>query len=273
MERSTNTKQNRALRNKKRNARVAIALSAVTLLAMGGPFVLTKVRAVSSLVAAKISGAVHLERYECEQLGSSNLSALVNSERIRLASGVKVGDELLPLDLDHVEKKILSIPWIRTVQVKKQLPANLIVRYSLHQARAIVPRQSKPWIVSDTLEWIAPYKKMIEAQTPTFSGVDLPVLVREETLVAELSWLEALEKQFTVHEVSVGNDGRVSAIVELKYTSHSTKVVVVGFGNPHLHQLERLRSVASYLVKNNIIVSSIDLRGGKKVVVNIGKRS
>ena len=110
----------------------------------------------------------------------------------------------------------------------------------------------------------------------------MKVIGSEESLELELHWLETFERALSpyllqVHEINFswpkpGEPARGTSIIELQYPSKALKLAVVAAGEPVDEALFRLKKVVHYLIKNNILVSTIDLRPGKKVVVNVGKR-
>jgi cell division protein FtsQ len=218
----------------------------------------------------RISSMMLLEQVVWEEVGSTNLSAQVTKDLMWEASGLRLGQEMLGIDLNDLEKRLLSIPWVESAQIQKKLPSTLLVRYTVHHARAIGLRQGRPWKISSTGLWVAPV-----ASGP---AMDLPVLTGADTLGMELRWLDALERELNgpllqIHEVNFSaSSGKLTAIAELQFSSQSAKVRVLASGAPAQDTLNRLNRVVQYLIKNNILVSTIDLRPGKKVVVNVGKR-
>lgn len=246
-----------------------IALSLVASAAIGlGVFERGRVERFIEQGRARVSQMMRLETLVWEEVGASNLSNRVSKEMLLSVSQLKLGQEMLPIDLDALEKRLLSVPWIESLQIQKKLPSTILVRYTVHQARAFGLRKGKLWLVSSGGKWIAPF-------SPDLS-LDLPLLAREDSTELELSWLEALENGLgsllvQVHEVSFSRDrSRSSALVELQYTSQSVKLMILGAGRPAPDSLDRLKRVVQYLIKNNILVATVDLRMGKKVVVNVG---
>lgn len=244
------------------------ATSAVVLAVREAPVVRHWVDEMQQRLHSRIASAMRLNEVIWEEEGSTNLSHRVLKENLWSVSGLKLGQEILTVDLADLEKKLLTIPWIESVQIQKKLPSTILVKYTTHHARALGMRKNRLWSVSATGQWIAP----LEQFTP-----DLPVLANEVTLPVELLWLDALEQQLAsqgilVHEINLSQSSGMSALIELKYHSRSARMVLRALGRPEPMALSRLKRVVQYLIKNNILVSAIDLRPGKKVVVNVGKR-
>jgi len=266
------------------NTRKSIALSVVALCAVALSLRETRlavetvgVKLYSTLtqpVTSRVSSLMKLDRVLWEEAAVTNLSDRISKDALLKVSGLKVGQEMLRIDLATIEKRLLSVPWIESVQIRKRLPSTIIIRYSLHQARSIGLKKGKPWIISPSGEWIAPV-----AQLGTdANALDLPLLVNSENIALELQWLSAIESHLreyipNVHELNyVERADRVEALIELKYASQSHKLQLIGMSQPTEESIARLREVVRYLIKNTILVSTIDLRSGKKVVVKVQKR-
>lgn len=220
-------------------------------------------------ISSRISSVLKLDQVVWEEVGSTNLSHKVTQELLWSMSDLKIGQEMLKIDLKALESRLLGVPWIESVQLQKKLPSTLHVKYTVHHARALGLKKSKLWSVSSHGSWIAP----VGAE----SAVDLPLLVGESTVDQELLWLDTLEKELgallhQVHEVNFAPEtSKLTALIELRFTSQPLKISLVANGMPTPESINRLRRVVQYLIKNNILISTIDLRPGKKVVVNVGR--
>ena len=190
------------------------------------------------------------------------------------------GQPLFETPLAEIEKKLMTIPWLKSVRIQERLPSGLFIQYETHQAKAIGLREHKPWLLSAEGYWIAP---------ASASELDLPVLSGFESREDAVDWLGTFEKIFNekvlqVHEVTAthlheGPAIKIQALVEMRYRhpvgGQAAKVLVIadaGAGSSRDKMFIRLKRVIQYLIKNNILVSTIDLRAGQKVVVNVGKR-
>ncbi|GEM_PF-1610191 len=280
--------QQRALGSQSRRRRSRLLwLSVVTLVAAVilitlGPKILFE---TSHWITERVSRNFLLEEIEWQEIGDSNLSAFVTQELLWQTSGLRKGDEVLKVQLSEIEARLLSIPWIESVQIQKKIPSSLLVQYSVHAARALLLKKNQLWFLSNGGQIIAPASEM-----RTVNSSDLPVVIPALTsdggeLDAALSVMNALEEASrVVYEVRLAKD-RIVVLSELPYLSAGRKLELwfrngdkkdVGEAPADLQidsALNRLNRVAQYLIKNNILVSSIDLRGAKKVVVNVGKRS
>lgn len=252
-----------------------VALACLLVLAaIKGP---TVVRSLANELTERFSrrfgSMLRLEQVEWNEVGSSNMSRLVTRDVLWRASALRVGQEMLPLKLDELENKLLAIPWIESVQLQKKLPTTLVVRYTAHEARAIGFRKGKPWAVSGAGHWIAPLGK-IQIDLPVITGA----ITEGEGLDVALKWFEAIEKDGKpwfgmIHEANVAGlkSRKMTILVDLKYQSRVARVSLVVMDPPREDALSRLKRVVQYVIKNNILVSAIDLRPGKKIVVNVGR--
>lgn len=293
-------KQNKALKKsfhvqrrwvQKKRAQKILALVGVVLglylfpFSLAKNFLLEKTENVKESFFKKAGKWVKLEEIVWQESGSTNLSSKVSKNQLLHASGLNLGDSLLALDLAETEKKILNVPWIESVRLQKKLPSQLVIDYTVHEARALGIRGNRVWFISSEGRWIAP----IEKGAPQDS--DLPFLADAARVESQLLWLETLEADLNpyllqVHELrlvdrpllerprseSSSNFMQMQAIVEIKYASRSAKISLLAQEKPQVDSLNRLKHVVQYLIKNNILVSSLDMRSGQKVVVNVGKR-
>jgi hypothetical protein len=227
---------------------------------------------LSNRISSRISSLLRLEQVSWEESGSTNLSERVTPALLWQVSGLKLGQEMFSISMEDLERRLSTIPMIESLQIQKKLPSTLVVRYSVHHARVLSLRKNRLWLISSTGKWIAP----LETGT---SSIDLPVITGNEDTSAGLTWLDALERELqsvvlSIHEINVSGDSersKVSALLELRYPSQTLKLTLIAQGKPDPDSFVRLKRVVQYLIKNNILVSTIDLRPGKKVVVNVGK--
>ncbi len=223
--------------------------------------------------SSRISRLMLLDQVVWEEVGASNLSSRISKEQLTAASGLKNGQEMLQINLAEVESRLMALPWIESVQIQKKLPSTISIRYTVHYAHALGLRKGKLWLISSFGHWIAPLNNFAHGE-----ALDLPVLANEDSIPMELLWLEALETELSTHLLQIHEIGfqtsssKLTALLELQYQSQSLKTSLTASGKPMQEPLTRLKQVVQYLIKNNILVSNVDLRLGKKVVVNVGKR-
>ena len=222
---------------------------------------------------SRISHMMLLDQVLWEEVGASNLSARVSKEQLTAASGLKNGQEMLQIDLAELESRLMTLPWIESVQIQKKLPSTISIRYTVHYAHALGLRKGKLWLISSFGHWIAPFNALARGEV-----LDLPILANEDSIPLEMLWLDALETELgshllQIHEINYQpSNSKLTALLEIQYQSQALKISLTAGGKPAPEPLTRLKQVVQYLIKNNILVSNVDLRLGKKVVVNVGKR-
>ncbi len=234
--------------------------------------------------AKKFLTRFKLLNIEWTEQGSSNLSFKINSDYLWKMSQLKKGDPLFEINLDDLENRILKIPYIQSIQIQKHLSMGLAVQYKVYQAKAIATKNNRPWIVSTEGKWISP------VEGGNSYPLDIPFLSGFDSLESALNWLKNFEKicategliqKIQIHEINkVGQD--IFALLQFKYSIQTLKVQIIFPDQERLMDknlpLEkdklfgRLQKTIQYLIKNNILVSRIDLRAGQKIVVNVGKR-
>lgn len=279
------TKYNQSSRKK-----IISILSITSLLAVGAALSsqFPILQNLSNRIFKKYNSRFQLQNIEWKDQNHGNLSYKVTSDSLWKASGLKKGDPLFEIDLDDLEKRLLKIPYIETVQIQKHLSMGLAIQYKTYQARAVFVKNQKPWLVSASSKWIAP------VEGGNSYPLDIPFLTGFESVDTGLEWLkeiesdllsDGLQNKIQVHEINkVGHD--IFALLQFGYSFQSLKVTCI-FSDPEKSndpdmqkslslekekQFERLKKVVRYLIKNNILVSRIDLRAGQKIVVNVGKR-
>lgn len=246
-----------------------------------GPSVASEARGfVSRFIFGRVLSRFTLHELEWREIGAGNLSPCVSEELLWKTSGLRKGQPLFETPLAEIEKKLMTIAWLKSVRIQERLPSGLFIQYETHQAKAIGLRERKPWLLSAGGQWIAP---------ALAHELDLPVLSGFESMEDAVAWLGAFEKVFSeealqVHEITATHlrevgATKIQALVELRYRHpigvQAAKALVIadgGAGPSRDPMLIRLKRVIQYLIKNNILVSTIDLRAGQKVVVNVGKR-
>ncbi len=229
----------------------------------------------SQTIYDRLLSKIRLEKIIWNQTSESNLSGYVQEKMLLESSKLKLNEPLVDLDLESIENNIRKVPWISSVQISTRLPNAVLIEYELHSARAMVIQNTKPWFVSSVGKIIAQVRSGFKGDHKIF---DLPVISGFEQLKEGIEWLDVLETGFLnshiqIHEI-INEFSQVSVFVDLIYENQIYKVRLMipdtGKNNPG-KMYSRLNQVVHYLIKNNILVSSIDLRAGQKVVVIVGK--
>lgn len=217
-----------------------------------------------------ISKYMLLENINIEATQSTNTSDFITRDLILSTANLSVGLRLFELSTNEIEKKILTIPWIESVRIYKRLPNTLYIEYTPHTIRALGIKNQNIWLITKHGRWI-----FTPNDHDILSRMDLPIITDESMTETELLWLEAIEENLSefkvqVHEVSYQD--KIQLILELATHRNTNKVFLFAERLPTSESMDRLKKVVQYLIKNNILVSTVDIRPPEKVVVNVGKR-
>src|SRR4051812_36157974 len=117
MERRIRYRRKRVQINIKLLAGSFVTLVAVVLTIFEGPHLENAFTQTRTRISSKISSMMRLENVEWQELGSTNLSRFVNKELLWNVSGLKLGQEILPIDLTEIEKRLVAIPWVESIQL------------------------------------------------------------------------------------------------------------------------------------------------------------
>lgn len=142
------------------------------------------------------------------------------SERALLdESGVRLGNNLLALDLRAAEQRLVQNPWVKSVRLSRRLPHTLRAELVEREAVALASLDGELFIVGPDGE---PFKAWSQGDTedlPVITGVTLDALAKDRpgalgriaTGLAVLSHYERLpvSQQHKAQEVNLALDGSV----------------------------------------------------------------
>ncbi len=262
---------------KKNNVKITLLSAASLLIVLALGLTVTPIGTrlsdkIKNSFSERILSHFKLEEVEWRETSSSNLSFKITSELLWKTSGLIKGQPLFEIKLGELEKRILTLPWISAVQIQTKLTSGLSVQYEVYRAHAIGIRNHKPWLISSDGKWIT------TLEPGDWKMADLPLIAGFENISEALSWLESFDRVMSsqgmqVHEI-IMNSGKAEMLSELQYRGQTVKLTIYlpnGDDAKQERVFNRLKQVVQYLIKNNILVSTIDLRAGQKVVVNVGK--
>lgn len=145
------------------------------------------------------------------------------AQKLAESGGMKIGENLLGLDLDACEAKIAKDPWIRRVRLTRKLPSTLRVEVEENEATAVALLSDTPFLV--TREGV-PFKRaepQDPGDLPIISGVSADDVARDRpTALSRLtSGVEILRqyerlqmsKVYPAQEVHLEPSGRVRLVV------------------------------------------------------------
>lgn len=252
-----------------------------------------------------ISSHVRVRKILLIETEASVLSTLVDKYALQEYLGLDTGLEVFSIDSDALTRKLKKLPFIKSAEIEKNSFGTVRIHYSFFEPRGITINRHKPWMVSregllispieDILKWRNQYPG--EAKNPgRVSGIyksnfrvsdltGLPVFseirtnfVEKNSYIDCVAFVESLEKYLgdiiaEVHSVNVESSETIKSHIEVHYEGFNSKIEIIGTGNLTELQGRRLRRVIEYLVEHRVLARSIDLRPGKKVVVNVSKNT
>jgi cell division septal protein FtsQ len=254
----------------KKRAKFSFLLSVGSLLVM--LFFLPQTRIFFESIKNKIFKNFVIKKIEFSEIGHSNLSKYVSIRDLEEKLGLKKGDSLFQLSLKEIEERLKKNSYIEWVQIQIKLNTGLAIQYKVYQATALTLNNNQPWFVAENGHLIT------QVNEQTWKTADLPLILGFNDLSEGLKILNLLEskldKKIVIHEIKNNLNNQIYVLIEIPYLFEHKKVLVFieNQNEEELNRsLERLKSTVVYLFKNNIMVNSIDLRAGQKVVVNVGK--
>lgn len=251
--------------------------------------VLTAVLSAAALTASfwGVKEALHSPLFLVQIVETNDVAddSPVTAQSIVQRAAVRVGKvNLFDLDIAEVEKRILTDPWIRSVQIEKRFPQTVAITPVFREPRALIQMSDgKMTYVDSTGQTFG------KVQIGVHSG--LPVLaptVQGNKLITALRVLD----QWTVSDLAA--QGRVDSI---DFDSERGFRLLVTYRIGPLHDrkgramvdigdlsdaaveahfaktLAQLRSVFQYLSDNQIAARQIWADLGKKIVVKIARGS
>jgi len=146
-------------------------------------------------------------------------SRRTSESEVLAQAGVRLGDNLLALDIRGAEQRLLADPWNRSVRVARKLPNTLRVELVEREALALASLDGSLFLVEASGE---PFKALQEGDVedlPVLTGVTLEALAKDRAgavarLATGLSVLSHYERlpvsqQHRPQEVNLAPDGSV----------------------------------------------------------------
>jgi cell division protein FtsQ len=134
-------------------------------------------------------------------------------------AGVRLGDNLLSIDLHAAEEKLLRDPWLKSVRITRKLPDTLRIQMLEHEASALASLDGQLFLVDADAEPFKAWQPGDTTDLPVLTGVTLEDLARDRAgavnrLATGLSVLEHYSRLSVSHaqrpqEVNLAGDGSV----------------------------------------------------------------
>lgn len=139
----------------------------------------------------------------------------VGSDEVISLSGLLTGENIFKLDLKEAEGRIGSLPLIKTVKIKRELPSRILITVVERKPLVLIPVDSRYILVDE--EGVCLYEgDVADAEIPIITGFSLPrtplpgEVVRGKNLLTGLSVVKELPEQLAsgLSEVNVSGLGR-----------------------------------------------------------------
>jgi cell division septal protein FtsQ len=196
-------------------ARVARAVTPAAKLGLGVLLVLGTAGATGVGAYRLALGSSHFAVKHVELESSRRTSEAEVLER----AGVRLGDNLLALDVRAAEQRLLADPWNRSVRVARKLPSTLRVQLVEREALALASLDGGLFLVEASGEPFKAWQEGDVEDLPVLTGVTLEALAKDRagavariaTGLSVLSHYERLpvSQQHHAQEVHLAPDGSV----------------------------------------------------------------
>lgn len=94
-------------------------------------------------------------------------------------AGVRIGDNLLALDIRAAEQRLLSNPWVRSVNIARKLPHTLRVQLVEREALALASLDGSLFLVEASGEPFKAWQEGDVGDLPVLTGVTLDALGKD----------------------------------------------------------------------------------------------
>jgi len=104
----------------------------------------------------------------------------ISPEHVARQARIRMGDNILAVNLSLVRKRLLAHPWIADAEIRREIPSRLIIRIKEHRALALVDFGQK-FLMNDQGQIFKAWDRSDPADLPVVSGLDvsdLPVFGR-----------------------------------------------------------------------------------------------
>lgn len=242
-------------KNKKRKSAWRRGEKMALFFKRGALFFLVVVLAALATIGVKLLSREFLVR---EILVSGNYH--LDGNDIIESSGVRKGDSLFDVSLDHVEEKLKKNAWIRTAALRKQYPGTFVIRVDESLPKALLSVNKKLYLLAEDghiLERIrgevTPFLPVIKNIRPTnqkgiSEAIRLVDSLSKKNILAER---ESIEIGLASYGLTMNIDG---------------EFIKVGYGN-YAQKLTRWVELEPEIRKKGMPIKYVDLRFKDSVIV------
>jgi len=205
-------------------------------------------------------------------------------EQVARQARVRIGDNILSINLSLVRKRLLAHQWIAEAEVSREIPSQLIIRVKEHTALAVVDFGQK-FLINHQGQIFKPYYPADQDDLPVISGLDLSDLkvfgrlessypgrtsVDSAPFRAVMQVLKLGQKQVSIlpnhliRQISV--DRQIGLTI---YAFDRLKAISLGYSD-YIAKYHMLARLFSYFKQRRSIFDfdRIDLNNLQRIVVN-----
>ena len=209
---------------------------------------------------------------------------LLTPAQVARQARVRMGDNILSVNLSLVRKRLLAHPWIAEAEVTREIPSRLIIRIKEHSAMAVVDFGQK-FLINLQGRIFKAWDPADKVNLPVISGLDvsdLRVYGQSETPEKSDRQLNSAPFKAVMQALQLGRqqgsilpnrlvrqinvDRQIGLTV---YAFDRVKAIYLGYGD-YTSKYHMLANILSYLKRQRSIMDfdRIDLNNLKRVVVN-----
>jgi cell division protein FtsQ len=209
---------------------------------------------------------------------------LLTPAQVARQARVRMGDNILSVNLSLARKRLLAHPWIAEAEVTREIPSRLIIRIKEHSAMAVVDFGQK-FLINLQGRIFKAWDPADKVNLPVISGLDvsdLRVYGQSETPEKSDRQLNSAPFKAVMQALQLGRqqgsilpnrlvrqinvDRQIGLTV---YAFDRVKAIYLGYGD-YTSKYHMLANILSYLKRQRSIMDfdRIDLNNLKRVVVN-----
>jgi cell division septal protein FtsQ len=207
--------------------------------------------------------------FKLERIEMSRLRKLSRDEIVTLA-GVKLGDSLLKLDLQHVAEQLEKNPWVENLNIRRRFPGTLSIEITERVPVAVV-NMGYLYYLDDKGEIFKPLTEGDRLDFPILTGISEEDLVKDaegtKTMISSVLGLMELLKKGTVFRLE--DVSEIHLDKGYGYTLFTARGgIPVKLGNNDFQQkLARFSRIYQDLTAQIASLEYVDLNYSDKIVV------
>jgi len=242
-------------KNKKRKSAYRRGEKIALFFKRGTIFFLVVVLAALALLGVKL---LSREFHVREILVSGNYH--LDRNDIIEAAGIRKGDSLFDVPLDHVEERLRKNTWIRTTALRKQYPGTVVIRVDEAVPKALLSVKKKLYLLAEDGKIL----ERIRGEVTPFLPVIKDIRPANQKEIAEaIRLVDSLSKKNILADRESIEIGLEAYGLTMNIDGEFIKV---GYGN-YAEKLERWIELEPEIRKKGVPIKYVDLRFKDSVIV------